>query len=97
LFGARADHGDWGAIVSIEWCNEDHSITLTLRNWARVKSGKELYIRGNGYYYDADFFWDYWDFKGGLSCDLVVCYGNHGDYSATGFDGKLQDARITEQ
>ena len=60
----------------------------------RVKSGKELRIRGEGYYYEGEFFWDYWHFKGGLEGDLTVSYGNHGDYSATGFDGKLQDAII---
>jgi hypothetical protein len=82
--------------ITVEWGYEAHSITLTPRNWARVKSRKELFIRGKGYYYEGEFFWDYWNFTGGLEGDLIVSYGNHGDYSATGFDGKLRDADITD-
>jgi hypothetical protein len=82
--------------ITVEWGYEEHTITLTPRNWAKVKSGKELYIRGKGYHYEGEFFWDYWYFGGGLGGDLVLYYGNHGDYSATGFDGKLEDAKITE-
>jgi hypothetical protein len=31
-----------GATVTVEWGYETHSITLTPKNWARVKSGKPL-------------------------------------------------------
>lgn len=82
--------------IFVEWGYDGHSITLSPRNWARVVSGKELSIRGKGYHYEGEFFWDYWHFTGGLEGDLTVSYGNHGDYSATGFDGKLGDAIITE-
>jgi hypothetical protein len=82
--------------ITVEWGYEEHSLTLTPRKWARVKSGKALYIRGKGYHYEGEFFWDYWDFGGGLWGELTVSYGNHGDYSATGFVGKLEDANITE-
>jgi hypothetical protein len=51
-----------------------HSITLTPRNWAMVKSGKELYIRGEGYNYEGEFFWEYWHFKGGLEGNLYVTH-----------------------
>ena len=83
-----------GATVSVEWGDEDHEITLTPRNWAKVKSSKELYIRGKGYHYEDEFYLDYWHFSGGLQGELTVSYGNHGDYSATGFDAKLQDAAL---
>lgn len=82
--------------IAVEWGDEEHSISLTPRNWARVKSGKELYIRGKGYMYEGEFFWDYWHFSGGLHGDLTVNYGNRGDYSAVGFTGKLQEASIPE-
>jgi hypothetical protein len=44
------------ARISVEWDYEIHSITLTARNWTRVKKGKPLRIRGKGYSYDAEFF-----------------------------------------
>ena len=45
-----------GATVSVAWGYELHSIALTARNWARVKSGKPLRIRGKGFRYEGDFF-----------------------------------------
>jgi hypothetical protein len=47
------------ATITVEWGYEPHSITLTSRNWSKVKSGKPLRIRGKGYYYENEFFWDY--------------------------------------
>lgn len=85
-----------GVTVSVEWGYEEHSITLTAEDWARVKSGEELSIEGDGYHYEGEFFSDYWEFAGGMEGDLIVSYGNDGDYSGTGFDGKLRDASITE-
>jgi len=79
------------ATISVQWGYEIHSITLTPRNWARVKSGKPLSIRGKGYYYEGKHFWDYWDFAGGLEGSLVVSYGD-----GVGFDGNLRAARIEE-
>jgi hypothetical protein len=77
------------ATISVEWEYEDHSITLTPRNWAKVKSGKGLKIRGKGYIYDAEFFWDYWQFGGGLDASLDVYYGDDGRH---GFTRNLSDA-----
>ena len=82
-----------GATVTVEWGYELHSITLTPKNWARVKSGKPLRLRGKGYRYDGEFFWDYWWFAGGLEGHLVVTYGQDG---GTGFGGTLSDAMIEE-
>jgi len=50
-------------------------------------------IRGKGYSYEGDFFWDYWSFAGGLDDDLEVTYGSDG---GTGFIGKLRDAEVRE-
>ena len=85
-----------GARISVEWGDEDHSITLTPEDWAKVKSGEELSIQGEGYFYEGKFFLDEWHFGGGLQGELIVNYGNDGDYSAVGFDGHLQGATITE-
>jgi hypothetical protein len=84
-----------GATVSVELGYELHSITLAARNWARVKSGKPLRIRGKGFYFEGEFFWDYWSFAGGLEGELIVEYGE-GFGRRTGFNGRLSDATIEE-
>lgn len=66
---------------------------MTPRNWARVKVGKPLRIRGNGYYHEGEFLWDYWDFAGGIDGRVLVEYGRDG---GVGFDGHLSDAIIEE-
>jgi hypothetical protein len=83
-----------GATISVSWGNDvSVSIRLTPKNWAKIKAGKPLSIRGKGYQYEADFFWDYWNFSGGLRGSLMVTYGDDG---AVGFDGALSGATITE-
>ena len=81
------------ATISVTWGYDQHSITLTPRNWARVKKGQPLSIRGKGYYYEGEFFWDGWDFEGGLDGELSVSYGGDG---GGGFIGCLGDATIEE-
>jgi len=82
-----------GAIITVSWGNDVAvSVHLTPRNWARVKAGKTLQIRGKGYYCEGEFFRDYWHFEGGRGGALVMSYGDGG----TGFDGKLSDAEIQE-
>jgi len=81
------------ALISVEWGSEIHSIKLTSRNWRRVKSGRQLKIRGKGYYYEGQFFWDYWYFAGGIYGSLLVTYGSDG---GCGFEGLLRDATIKE-
>src|SRR4051794_23537499 len=82
------------ARISVEWGYEIHSITLTARNWARVKAGKPLRIRGKGYWYDGEFFWDYWDFDGGYVGRLIVGYHRGTEWWGDGWTGKLKDAEI---
>jgi hypothetical protein len=79
--------------IAVNWGHDVHAITLTKRNWTRVGSGRSLSIRGKGYVYEGKFFWDYWDFAGGIGGYLVVRYGGDG---AVGFDGVLSDAMIQE-
>ena len=79
--------------ITVNWGYEQHSITLTARNWSRILSGKSLYIRGKGYGYEGGFFWDYWNFDGSLEGPLTVTYGDEGGVE---FDGKLIDAVIDE-
>jgi hypothetical protein len=62
------------ATISVEWGYEMHSITLTARNWNRIKAGRPLEIRGKGYGYEGQFFWDHWFFGGGLEGPLTVAY-----------------------
>jgi hypothetical protein len=82
-----------GATIKVSWGNDVMvSIHLTPRNWAKVKAGKVLQIRGRGYYYEGEFFRDYWYFEGGHEGALVVHIGDGG----TGFDGRLNDAEIQE-
>jgi hypothetical protein len=82
--------------ITVEWGYEEHSITLTPSDWAKVISGEELVICGDGYDYEGEVFDDFWHFTGGLEGDLIVTYSNAGDDSGTGFDGKLRDAHITD-
>lgn len=84
---------DLRAEVTLVWCYEPHSITLKARNWARVRKGLPLSIRGKGYYDEGRFYWDYWYFSGGLDGRLEVTYGSDG---GTGFVGVLKQATIEE-
>ncbi len=81
------------ATIYVTWGYEEHSITLTSRNWTHVRSGKHLKIRGKGYHFEGDFFWDYWCFGGGVDGELVVSYGEDG---GEGFTGTLLDAEVVE-
>ncbi len=81
------------ATVAVRWGYARHHLHLTARNWARVKAGKPLRIRGKGYYYEGEFFWDYWHFEGGLNGGLTVWYGDDG---GVGWQGLLRSAEVVE-
>jgi hypothetical protein len=81
-----------GARIAVEWGYDVHEVTLTPRNWSRVKRGHNLRIRSVGYYEGASQ-WEYWNFGGGLNGELIVEYGNDG---GQGFIGRLSDAMIEE-
>jgi hypothetical protein len=82
------------ARISVEWGYEIHSIALTARNWARVKARNPLRIRGQGYWYEGEHFWDYWDFAGGVKGRLIVSYHQKTEWYADGWYGELKDAEI---
>lgn len=84
------------ATISVEWGYENHSITLTAKNWAKIKAGKPHGQRGEGYSYESTFFWDHWSFGGGMDGDLKVSYKSTKEGWGDGFDGSLKDADIKE-
>jgi hypothetical protein len=56
------------ATVTVSWGNDVQvSLNLTPRNWAKLKAGKTLHLRGRGYYYEGELFRDYWFFGGAVS------------------------------
>jgi hypothetical protein len=73
-----------GARISVKWGYEGHSIVLTGSQWAQVKRGEQLTVKGEGYSYEGEHFSDYWAFAGGLDGNLQVTYGDDG---GTGFVG----------
>jgi hypothetical protein len=83
--------------LSVSW---GYDVTVNLRvsrrKWSKISKGDRVTIRGNGYYYEGEFFRDYWDFSGGIDGGLQVRYGSpkRGDYSGQGFVGKLRDALV---
>jgi hypothetical protein len=79
--------------ISVQWGYEIHSIVLSPGDWEVVKNGGPLNISGEGYWYEAEFFEDYWMFGGGPDGSLQVSYGDDG---AVGFTGTLSGAEITE-
>ncbi|MGH8737805.1 MAG: hypothetical protein ACREU5_02250 [Burkholderiales bacterium] len=81
------------AKMTVTWDEEAHSITLTACEWAHVRAGKSLRIRGRVYYHEGRRYRDVWKFGGGLHGTLVVEYGQQ---AANGFDGYLSDATIVE-
>jgi hypothetical protein len=87
----RAEKRGGGALIEVAWGYDIHEITLTARNWWKVKRGKPLRIRVRGFSEEGSE-WQYWTFGGGLEGRLLVEYGEGG----VGFDGRLSDASIEE-
>jgi hypothetical protein len=78
----------WGYDVTVE-------LRLSKRNWSKISKGNRVTIRGNGYYYEGEFFCDYWDFSGGIDGELRVRYGSSkGHDEGVGFDGILREAFV---
>jgi hypothetical protein len=82
-----------GATITVTWGYELHSITLTTRNWRKVKAGKLLRVRGRGYSCCEGRFRDYWAFNEREAGSLLVEYGNNG---GVGYIGDLSGAEIEE-
>jgi hypothetical protein len=87
-----------GVHLSVSWGDDTVTVDLSVsrRNWAKISRGESLTIRGKGYHYDGEFFWDYWDFSGGIDGRLEVRYGSPKtrDYSGQGFIGTVREALV---
>jgi hypothetical protein len=69
-----------GARLSVKWGYDvDVELSVSKRKWSKITRGHDVTIRGSGYYYEGDFFWDYWHFSGGLDGRLTVSYGSPKD------------------
>jgi hypothetical protein len=79
---------NWGYDVTV-------NLRVSRRNWSKISKGERVTIRGKGYYYEGEFFWDYWDFSGDIDGELRVRYGSpkDGDYG-DGFVGTLRQALV---
>jgi hypothetical protein len=78
----------WGYDVCVE-------LRISKRNWSKISRGERVTIRGNGYYYEGEFFWDYWNFSGGIDGELRVTYASPKDHDeGVGFDGSLREALV---
>jgi hypothetical protein len=83
--------------LSVSWGYDvDVKLRVSKSNWSKICKGKGVTIRGNGFYYEGEFFWDYWNFSGGIDGELGVRYGSRktGDYTGQGFVGTLRDALV---
>jgi hypothetical protein len=73
-------------------------LQLTSRNWAKLLRGKGLSIRGKGYRYEGDWFWDYWKFGGGLDDLVEVFFGDiHGIDSGAVFSAIARQAMVSDE
>jgi hypothetical protein len=85
------------AHLSVSWGYDvDVELHVSKCNWKKIMKGQNVTIRGKGYYYEGEFFWDYWDFSGGIDGELRVRYGSPrvGDYSGEGFIGTMREAMV---
>ena len=56
------------AVFKVSWGYEiELELYVTERNWKKISAGKGFSIRGNGYYYEGEFFWDFWNFRGTIN------------------------------
>ena len=74
----------WGYDVDVE-------LELSERNWKRISVGRPFTIRGHGYAYEGEHFWDFWDFNEKCPRSLTVRYGSarDGDYSGVGLETEI--------
>jgi hypothetical protein len=83
-------------VFQVAWADDTIVLELTLsdRNWSKLKRGESLSVRGKGYRYEGEFYWDRWDFTGGVDGELIVRYGSpkDRDYSALGYVGRVSKA-----
>jgi hypothetical protein len=82
---------DPGAVLRVYWGYDvDVELVVSKLNWSKILRGKEVRLRGKGYYYEGEFFRDYWYFFGGFDGELRVSYSGGGD----GFIGTPREALV---
>jgi hypothetical protein len=85
------------AHLSVSWGYDERvDLQVWQRNWSKISKGRKVTIRGKAYYYEGEFFWDYWDFSGGIDRRLEVRYSSpkDGAYSGQGFVGSMREALV---
>jgi len=77
--------------LTISWAGDDVVVTIEIpsQQWARIESGELITIKGNGYWYEGEFFSDEWCFNTDHPGSLRVLYGSDG---GEGFVGDITDA-----
>lgn len=90
------DHvADIAATVTVEWGYESHVLQITHEDWEEIKSGDQVTIEGQGYTYEGVDFVDYWQFDGGIGCELRVTYVCDADEGeGEGYIGPLTEDMI---
>lgn len=80
--------------LTVEWGYESHGITISARNWSKIRRNLPVCLRGESYYYEGERFSCHWEFNGrDEPGSLVVGYGDDG---AEGYVGEWKDAEIME-
>lgn len=78
--------------ISVYWQDDWKAITISKSEYQSILDGNPFEKGGEGYSYDGADYYDWWSFKGGVGCNLVVSYSGGG----VGFDGSLSDCEIEE-
>jgi hypothetical protein len=79
----------WGYDVTVD-------LHVSQRNWSKITKRKKVTIRGDGYLYEGEFYWDYWHFEGGIDGKLMVTYSSSKESwdVGVGFDGTAREALV---
>ncbi len=79
-------------LISVYWPDDWKSVVLTQKEYQSILKGNSFETRGEGYCYEGEDFHDWWTFKGGKDCNVVVSYDDGGVVS----DGPLSGCKIEE-
>ena len=66
-------YATWGSGAEDDGVGEiEVQLVISKRNWSKILRGDTISLRGRGYSYEGDFFWDYWRFSGGLDGEVTI-------------------------